>query len=153
MRARFGDAIDAALAGTLPAAWAAAPLAELLLLDQFTRNVFRGTPRAFAGDARALALAQALVDSGAHLALHPLERAFAYLPFEHAEDRAAQERGVALFAALATGDPYFDDTLDYARRHRDIVQRFGRFPHRNAIIGRPSTPDETAFLQQPGSSF
>lgn len=153
MRTRFGGVIEAALASALPAAWQPAPLAELLLLDQFTRNVFRGTPRAFAGDARALVLARQLVDSGAHLALHPLERAFAYLPFEHAEDLAMQDRSVALFEALATGDPYFDDTLDYARRHRDIVQRFGRFPHRNAILGRASTPDEIAFLQQPGSSF
>jgi uncharacterized protein (DUF924 family) len=153
VRERFGATLEAALAGTLPPAWAAAPLAEILLLDQFTRNAFRGTPRAFAGDARALALAQRLADSGEHLALHPVQRVFAYLPFEHAEDAALQDRSVRLFAALAAEHPPAADYLDYAERHRDVIRRFGRFPHRNAVLGRASTPEEQAYLATPGSGF
>jgi uncharacterized protein (DUF924 family) len=153
VRRRFGSCVEAALAGALPATWAGEPLAEILLLDQFTRNIFRGTPRAFAGDARALALARTLVDSGIHLTLHPLQRWFAYLPLEHAEDAVAQDESVRLFGALAAADPARAGALDYARRHREIVQRFGRFPHRNTILGRTSSAEETAFLQQPGSGF
>ncbi len=153
VRQRVGATVEAALAGTLPAAWAAEPLAEILLLDQFTRNIFRGTPRAFAGDARARALARQLVDSGAHRALHPEQRPFAYLPFEHAEDLALQDESVRLFAALAAEHPAADDYLDYAERHRDVIRRFGRFPHRNAILGRESTAAELAFLATPGAGF
>jgi uncharacterized protein (DUF924 family) len=153
VRARFGATIAAALAGALPAAWAAQPLAEILLLDQFTRNVFRGTPRAVAGDERALQRARMLVASGAHRGLQPLERCFAYLPFEHAEDLGPQDEGVALFEAIAGLDPYCAHALDYARRHREVIRRFGRFPHRNAILGRAGTPEEEAFLREPGSSF
>ena len=153
VRSRFRDAIDAAQAGALPPAWHAEPLAEVLLLDQLARNAHRGTARAFAGDARALALAREIVDSGADRALHPLQRWFAYMPLEHAEDLAAQDHAVRLFEALAAAGPGFDEALDYARRHRDVIRRFGRFPHRNAVLGRASTPDEIAFLRQPGSSF
>jgi uncharacterized protein (DUF924 family) len=110
-------------------------LARILLLDQFTRNIFRGTPRAFAGDAQALALATQLVSSGRDKNLDPWQRWFAYLPFEHAESLLEQERSVALFAALAREAqlPAFDSALDYAVRHREVIVRFGRFPHRNAI--------------------
>jgi uncharacterized protein (DUF924 family) len=156
IRERFGAVIDAAIAGGLHEWDAGGPqamLARVLVLDQFTRNVYRGTARAFAGDAQALAAAAFLVDSGAERELAPLQRAFVYMPFEHAEDGAMQERAVALFSALAAGQPGFEDMLDYARRHRDVVARFNRFPHRNAILGRVSTPQELAFLQQPGSSF
>jgi uncharacterized protein (DUF924 family) len=156
IRERFGAAIDAAIAGGLRAWDAAGPdgvLARLLLLDQFARNAYRNTARAFAGDALALAAAQQLVDSGAERALAPLRRAFVYMPFEHAEDPDMQARAVALFTKLAADYPGFDAMRDYAQRHRDVIARFGRFPHRNAILGRASTPDEAAFLQQPGSRF
>jgi uncharacterized protein (DUF924 family) len=153
VRERFGAAVEAALAGTLPAAWASAPLAEILLLDQFTRNAFRGTARAFAGDARALAIAQRVVAAGGDRPLDPVWRLFVYLPFEHAEDIAMQDEAVRLVGALAAADPRFADPLDYAHRHRDVIRRFGRFPHRNPILGRASTADELAFLATPGSGF
>lgn len=156
---RFGATIDAALAGELDdwAASADGALALVLVLDQFTRNVYRGTPRAFAGDARALALARRLVDSGEHRRLPPLQRWFAYMPLEHAEDLTLQQQCVGLFEALAA-EPgpqreALAGALDYARRHHDVIARFGRFPHRNAILGRASTDEEAAFLLQPGSSF
>lgn len=141
------------MASRLDAAWAAAPLAELLLLDQCTRNIFRDTPRAFAGDSRALALAREMTASGADRRLHPLQRGFVYLPFEHAEDLAAQQEGLRHFEALAAADAGSADTLLWAQRHEVIVRRFGRFPHRNAILGRSSTAEELEFLQQPGSRF
>lgn len=153
---RFGRLIEAALRGELaawPADGAAAALAQIVVLDQFTRNVFRNTPRAFAGDARALAAAQALVATGQDAALPPLQRAFAYLPFEHAEDLAMQDESVRLFAALARQAPDLDDMLDYAHRHRVVIARFGRFAHRNDILGRASSAEELAFLLEPGSSF
>jgi len=156
---RFGAMVEAALAGRLDG-WAARPqgaLALIVLLDQFTRNMYRGTPAAFAGDAQALVLARQLVDSGAHQRLTPLQRWFAYMPLEHAEDLALQQQCVRLFEALAAeAGPHREalaGALDYAKRHRDVVARFGRFPHRNAILGRAGTPEEAAFLLQPGSSF
>lgn len=154
--ARFGALIEAAVAGGLgdwDAAGAPGALARILLLDQFTRNVWRDTPGAFSGDALALRAALALVDSGADLTLPPWRRAFVYLPFEHAEDAAQQRRAVALFERLAAAAPGFEGMLDFARRHRDVIARFGRFPHRNAILGRASTPAELDFLAQPGSRF
>jgi uncharacterized protein (DUF924 family) len=152
---RFMASIELALAGGLRD-WDAEPetaLARILLLDQFTRNVFRDTPRAFAGDALALAAARELVKSGRDATLPPLQRAFVYLPFEHAEDLGAQDEAVRLFGLLAAGPDGLADMLDYAERHRAVIARFGRFPHRNEVLGRPSTPDELAFLQQPGSRF
>ena len=152
---RFGALIDDALAGGLRA-WEATPhgaLARLIVLDQLTRNVHRGTPRAFAGDAQALALAQSLTEQGLDQQLPPMLRAFAYLPFEHAEDLAMQARAVELFQLLSQAQPGFDGMLDYAERHQEVIARFGRFPHRNAILGRASTPQELEFLRQPGSSF
>ena len=156
---RFGAAVAAALAGRLDG-WAArsdGALALILLLDQFTRNMYRGTPQAFAGDARALALALQLVAGGEPLQWPPLQRWFAYMPLEHAEDAAIQEESVRLFEALAAAaGPHREalaGALDYARRHRDVIVRFGRFPHRNAILGRASSAEEAAFLLQPGSSF
>jgi len=157
--ARFGAALQAALAGGLDR-WADTTdgaLALLLLLDQFTRNIHRGTPLAFAGDAQALALSRRLVATGEHLQLPPLRRWFAYMPLEHAEDLSLQAQCVQLFEALAaeTG-PHrqaLAGALDYARRHHDVISRFGRFPHRNAILGRASSAEEAAFLRQPGSSF
>jgi uncharacterized protein (DUF924 family) len=156
---RFGATIDAALAGALDG-WVSTTdgaRALVVVLDQFTRNVFRGTPRAFAGDPRALRVASALVDAGVDGRLAPLARWFVYLPFEHAEDLALQQRSVALFERLAADSGAHAEALasalDYARRHRDVIDRFGRFPHRNAILGRASTADEVEFLRQPGSGF
>jgi uncharacterized protein (DUF924 family) len=155
IRARFGALIERALRGELEA-WAEAPssaLAQILLLDQFTRNAFRGTARAFAGDSRALAAASRMVGSRQDLALAPFMRAFVYLPFEHAEGLAMQDEAVRLFGRLASEAPEHAGSLDYAHRHRAIIERFGRFPHRNELLGRQSTAEELAFLQQPGSSF
>jgi uncharacterized protein (DUF924 family) len=156
IRDRFGATIEQALAGGLREWDEQGPqglLARILVLDQFTRNAYRNTPQSFAGDALALAAARALVDSGADRELPPLQRAFAYMPFEHAEDAYMQERAVELFGVLAAEHPGFDEMLDYAHRHRGVIARFGRFPHRNAILGRASTPEEEEFLRQPGSRF
>ena len=153
---RFGATISLALGGALREWDNHGPqgvLARILVLDQFTRNAFRDRPESFAGDALALAAAAALVDSGADRALNPHERWFAYMPFEHAEDPAMQARSVALFADLAREHAGFAEVLDYAHRHRGVIARFGRFPHRNAILGRASTPDELTYLSQPGAGF
>lgn len=154
IRTRFGAAITIALAGGFGewCASAGGALARVLLLDQFTRNVHRDTPMAFAGDDRALATAQDAVARGLDRALDVHGRWFLYLPFEHAEDRDAQRRSLELFGALAdeTGD---DEPLAWAKKHAEIIARFGRYPHRNAILGRSSTPEELEFLQQPGSRF
>jgi uncharacterized protein (DUF924 family) len=153
---RFGGAIAQAVAGGLRE-WdregAQGKLARILMLDQFTRNAFRGKPESFSGDALALGAALELEGSGEDRGLTPLQRWFAYMPFEHAEDARMQEKSVNLFAGLADGEGDFDSALDYAHRHRGVIARFGRFPHRNAILGRASTPEELAFLSQPGSGF
>lgn len=152
---QFGSLIETALAGGL-AHWqrdAGSALAQIVVLDQFTRNAFRDQPRAFAGDAAALAAARAMRAAGQDAGLLPVQRAFVYLPFEHAEDIAAQEQSVRLFAELAAAAPELASMLDYAQRHHAVIARFGRFPHRNAQLGRASSADELAFLQQPGSSF
>jgi uncharacterized protein (DUF924 family) len=154
IRARFGVLVEQALAA--PLGWGGTPqerVAEIVVLDQFPRNLFRGQARAFAGDARALPLALALIDDGAHLLLHRVQRWFSYLPLEHAEDLALQQRSVALFGALAAEDASMADAAHYARRHRDVIARFGRFPHRNAALGRVSAEDENAYLATPGSGF
>lgn len=151
----FGGLIEDALAGRL-AHWSEQPshrLARILLLDQFTRNAFRGSARAFAGDPQALADALALVDSGADRSLAPLQRAFTYLPLEHAEDPDCQARSVQLFEALAERHPDLADYADYARRHQAVIERFGRFPHRNAMLGRASSAEERDFLARPDSGF
>ncbi len=154
IRLRFGGAVNVALAGGYGqwCATARGALARVLLLDQFTRNIHRDSPRAFAGDARALATAEDALARGLDRELDAFGRWFLYLPFEHAEDAAAQHRSLALFAALAaeTGN---DDPLQWAQKHADVIFRFGRYPHRNEILGRPSTPEELAFLAQPGSRF
>ena len=155
VRERFGALVERALRGELDA-WAEAPrsaLAQILLLDQFTRNAFRGTSRSFAGDARALAAASRIVGSRQDEALPPFMRGFVYLPFEHAEGMAMQDEAIRLFNRLASEAPEHADMLDYAHRHRAVIERFGRFPHRNEILGRQSTAEEIAFVQQPGSGF
>jgi uncharacterized protein (DUF924 family) len=157
---RFAATLAAASAGKLDH-WANSPrgrLALVIVLDQFPHHIFRDQPQAFATDPQALALSLAALAANEDRQLTPIERVFLYLPLEHAESIEMQERSVSLYAALAseaTADEraLFEDFLDYARKHRDVVARFGRFPHRNAILGRPSTPDEVEFLKQPGSRF
>ncbi len=123
-------------------------LAAILVLDQFPRNMFRGMPQAFATDEQALALAKEAIARRLDYALPQAQRAFLYMPFQHCEDLADQTRSVGFYEAL--GNP---GNLGLAIRHRDIVARFGRFPYRNAILGRTSTDEEIAFLEEPGSSF
>jgi len=154
IRLRYGAAVDAAIGGAHEE-WMRSPreaLACVLLCDQFTRNIYRDTPKAFAGDVRALAIAERMVDTQQDIALKPYERSFLYLPFEHSEDPAAQERGIALYTRLAD-ETGLAGSLEWAQKHAAIIRRFGRFPHRNAILGRPSTPEETVFLAGPGSRF
>jgi uncharacterized protein (DUF924 family) len=146
-RERLGDAHWAAARRELDD-WSSTPegaLALLLLLDQIPRNIFRGTGHAFATDGLALHFARRALDAGHDAAFEPALRAFFYLPFEHSEDRADQQRSVALFAAL--GDANY---RDYAVAHRDVIARFGRFPHRNAALGRDTTPEEQAWLETGG---
>jgi len=136
--------------------WRATPegaLAYVIVADQFPRNGFRGTAQAFASDDLALTAAQAIVAAGDDAQLSPLQRCFVYLPFEHAESLAMQDRSVALFKALTDANPELATVLDFAHRHRDVIVRFGRFPHRNAALGRESSDAERAFLREPGSSF
>ena len=160
LRQLFLPTIAAARAGQLDA-WAEdaeGRLALLIVLDQFTRNAFRGQPEAFAGDSQALALALKGIERGHDQAVLPMARIFCYLPLEHAEDAAMQERSVVLFQSLrdapeAEPKAFFDGTLDFARKHQAVIERFGRFPHRNAILGRASTAEELDYLAQPGAGF
>ncbi len=121
-------------------------LALILLLDQFPRNMYRGTPQAFASDAKALEIAKHALEKRFDQSLLPVHKMFLYLPFEHSENVEDQENSVALFKTLGN-----DEGLEYALQHRDIIARFGRFPHRNEILGRKSTPDELNFLKEPGT--
>ncbi len=135
-----------------------ANLAQIILLDQFTRNIYRDMPQAFACDSVALGLALAGLDSGEDQFLRPVERVFYYLPLEHSEELQHQNRSVELFRNLHAAVPddwqaAFAGFLDYAIRHQVIIERFGRFPHRNTILGRESTAEEREFLLQPNSSF
>lgn len=160
IRARFGGTWEAAAEGALDA-WAQMPegwLALLIVLDQFSRNLHRHDARAWALDPAAQSLTLAGLARGDDQRLPPIQRVFAYLPLEHAEDMGMQHRSVQLFEQLAASVPAewqapFDNYLDYARRHLAVIERFGRFPHRNTVLGRPSTPDELAYLAQPGTGF
>jgi uncharacterized protein (DUF924 family) len=152
---RYSALVDAALRGEL-AGWAAHPLsalAQIIVLDQLTRNARRGSAGMYAGDALALTAARALCQSGADRGLQGVQRQFAYLPFEHSEDLADQRECLRLFAQLGRDEPTLTGLLDWAQKHHDIVARFGRFPHRNALLGRVSTDAEVDFLNQPGSGF
>ena len=157
---RFGETVAEAQAGGFED-WRTTPesaLALLILLDQMPRNIYRGSPRAFASDARALAIATQMVDAGFDRGFTFLQRRFTYLPFEHSEDRSVQKRALALFGALAVecaADHDVDAAVQllYAARHAEIIFRFGRSPHRNEVLGRVSTPEEEAFLKEPISSF
>lgn len=160
VRARFGETLESAGRGELDE-WTSSPrgrLALVIVLDQFSRNAFRDSARAFAQDGRAQTVARQGIDAGEDRQLSPIERNFIYMPLLHAEDRAMQARAVALFERLAKEAPpelveWLAMAAGFARRHRDIVDRFGRFPHRNSSLGRDSTPEELEFLKQPGSSF
>ncbi|GAB3261734.1 DUF924 family protein [Chitinimonas naiadis] len=152
---RFGHLLATAMAGGLQS-WCETPrglLAYVLLLDQFSRNCHRADAQAYAGDALALAAAGKALAQGWDRQLGRLQRVFLYLPFEHAEDAAMQLVAVRCFEALAAEFPDCEHYLDYAYRHRDVIARFGRFPHRNAVLGRVSTPAELAYLAEPGSGF
>lgn len=150
IRARFAALHMRAVQGEL---WrwradATGRLAEIIVLDQFSRNLHRDSPAAFAHDAMALALAQELVAQGLDMQLPVVCRAFAYLPYMHSESLAVQQESLRLYIALAQ-----PGNLDFARQHEAIIRRFGRYPHRNAALGRESSAEEIAFLRQPGSSF
>lgn len=147
---RFGALQRRAERGELDC-WRATPpgrLAEILVLDQFSRNIWRGTPRAFASDSMALVLAQEAVRQGADQALPIERRAFLYMPFMHSESLAIHEVAVELFSL-----PGLESNLEFEWKHRRIIERFGRYPHRNFILGRPSTAEELDFLTEPDSSF
>ena len=154
IRERFLALHEEAAAGKLDS-WQATPgdcLALIVVLDQFPRNIFRGTARAFSTDGRALHAAKHAVAQGYDRSMTPSERLFAYLPYEHSESVEDQEISCRLTEPLAAY-PETYDVYEYALRHREIVARFGRFPHRNAALGRASTPEEIEFLKEPGSGF
>jgi uncharacterized protein (DUF924 family) len=147
---QFGKALEAAARCEL-FAWrttAEGRLAEIIVLDQFSRNVYRDTPRAFAQDALALVLAQELVASRADRNLPAAQRAFAYMPYMHSESALVHTQAVALFS-----QPGMEGNLSFEMRHKAIIERFGRYPHRNAVLGRTSSKEELTFLSEPGSSF
>lgn len=151
--ASFTDALRDAKAG-LCDHWAATPLgalALLVLLDQLSRNLHRGSAEAFAADAKARAVARAAIAQGFDRQLTQVQRIFVYLPFEHSEILADQDESVRLFESLR--EALGDNTVDYAHRHRDVILRFGRFPHRNAALGRVNTAEEVAYLAEPGAGF
>jgi uncharacterized protein (DUF924 family) len=150
LAARFGELLRRAAAGEL-FAWrsdARGRLAEIVVLDQFSRNIHRDTALAFAQDATALVLAQEAVATGALVALPPIQRAFLLLPYMHSESRLIHAQAETLYREHAPPENH-----DFELRHKAIIDRFGRYPHRNAILGRVSTPEEIEFLQTPGSSF
>jgi uncharacterized protein (DUF924 family) len=154
LRDRFLTLYEQAAAGLLEL-WkedAQSCLALIILLDQLPRNLFRNTPRAFATDSQALATAKYAIAQGYDQLLLPVQRWFIYLPFEHSESREEQARSLQLWEQLRD-DPESVSAIDFARRHAEVIQRFGRFPHRNQILGRPGTAEELEFLKQPGSSF
>lgn len=125
-------------------------LALILLLDQFSRNMFRGTPKAFASDEKALSVAKHTLDKGYEQFFPPAKRGFIFLPYEHSENLADQDRAVELFATIKADQPVM---YDYALKHREVIQEYGRFPHRNQTLGRESTPEEKEYLSQPDAGF
>ncbi len=160
IKQRFESTLLASASHELDA-WSEQPrglLALILLVDQFTRNVYRGTPRSFAFDPLARQWCQAGLSEGSFDSLRPIERVFCYLPLEHSESLEDQLQSVRLYRKLLDDVPAeqrepFAFNLEFAKKHCEIVERFGRFPHRNEILERPSTQEEISFLQQPGSSF
>ncbi|MBD2111448.1 MULTISPECIES: DUF924 family protein [Cyanophyceae] len=155
IRQRFLTDYEQASTGAL-ATWRQQPrscLALVILLDQFPRNLFRGKARSFASDRAARDIANYALTQGYDQQVLPVERIFFYLPLEHSENLADQERSVELVRSLHAAHPELENFLDYAVRHRDVIERFGRFPHRNEILGRETTAEEAEFLKQPGSRF
>ena len=155
IRARFSAVLAQASRGEL-FAWrtaAAGRLAEIVVLDQFSRNIHRGQPASIAQDGMALCLAQEAVATEADKVLPPSQRLFVYMPYMHSESLAIHDAALPLFEALAREGERFAMNLDFEHRHRVIIERFGRYPHRNTIMKRVSTPQEEAFLEEPGSSF
>ena len=155
IKARFLDLYRAMVASP-PESWlrtTRTSLARIIVLDQFARNMFRGTPQSFAADPLALATAEMAIERGYDTQMLPVERFFLYLPFEHSENLTHQHRCVGYFEELVKEAPELEHGLDYARRHRDVIERFGRFPHRNETLNRQSSPEELAFLKQPGARF
>jgi len=155
IKTRFGQAVEAALTDGLED-WRQdidGRLALILLLDQFPRNIFRGTAKMFAGDPRARSVAAKAIAAGADKTLLPVQQTFLYLPFEHSEDAQDQAYSVQLFEAMPDDVAEKANWLDYAIRHKAIIDRFARFPHRNEVLGRLSTPQEVEFLQEPDSGF
>jgi uncharacterized protein (DUF924 family) len=160
IRERFGDWVQQAADGGLED-WRETPegaLALIIVLDQFPRNIWRGQARAFAYDSMALKLSQDLIATGQDHRLHELQRVFAYMPHQHAEDQSVQNASVRTYERLLAEAreeyrPRIQGALDYAREHREIVQRFGRFPHRNAILGREASPMEVAYVENGGKNF
>ncbi len=151
----FLPTYQAAAAGELDH-WQSSPtgcLGLLIVLDQFSRNMFRHSPQAFATDEQARAIAKWAIAQGWDRTLHPIQRIFFYLPLEHSEQLSDQHQSIACYRALVAEQPSLSNTVEYALQHLKVIEQFGRFPHRNAILGRESTPAELAFLQQPGSSF
>ncbi len=155
IKTRFLDLYWAMVASP-PESWlktAKSSLARIIVLDQFARNMFRSTPQSFAADPLALAMAEMAIERGYDDELLPVERFFLYLPFEHSENLIHQNCCVEYFEGLVKDAPDLEHGLDYARRHREVIDRFGRFPHRNKTLNRQSTDAELEFLQQPGSRF
>ncbi len=155
IKKRFGGVQAQASKGELFSwrATAAGRLAEIVVLDQFSRNIHRGSATAFEQDGMALCLAQEAVAAKADEALPPGQRMFVYMPYMHSESLVVHDMALPLFESLAKEGKEFVMTLDFEHRHRTIVERFGRYPHRNAVLGRVSTAEEEAFLKEPGSSF
>lgn len=154
VRLKFSAIYQQAVTGKLNH-WQTKPLsclALILVLDQFPRNMFRQSPQAFATDDQALKIAEYAISQEFDRQLLPVQRWFIYLPFEHSENLIHQQQAVALFSTLEH-DPDSKSSIEYAEKHLQIIQRFGRFPHRNQILGRVSTPEEIEFLKQPGTSF
>lgn len=160
IRIRFGETFRWAAEGKL-AHWSETPpgwLALLIVLDQFSRNLYRDDQQAWAQDVHAQRLAVWGIEEGFDRQLPPIQRVFAYMPLEHAEDTGMQRRCVALFESMceslpAQGRDHYTGFLDYARKHEAVITRFGRFPHRNALLGRTSTPEELAYLAEPDAGF
>jgi len=150
LKRRFGDIHQKATAGEL-AHWRQKPLgklAEIIVLDQFSRNLFRNSSKAFAYDGQALVLAQSAIEQSADLALLPKQQSFMYMPLMHSESSLIHQQAVLVF-----NQPGLEDNYSFELKHKAIIDRFGRYPHRNGILGRLSTPQELEFLSQPGSSF
>jgi len=153
IRAKFGAIVERALKGELKEEWnssANSGLAHIILLDQFTRNIFRDSPKSFAGDEIALACSKSMIAEGLDASMHPTLRCFLYTPFMHSEERDVQEQGVELFNGLVAQTGKGGGNAIYAQKHLDVIKQFNRFPHRNKVLGRVSTAAEEEYLANGG---